>query len=75
MTSQVQDAERYFTLVSGHRIPAVGLGTWRSGSRANESVFNALVEVFHVKSRAFTFAGSLSFLLISRVLTLPTGWL
>ncbi|KGN58712.1 aldose reductase [Cucumis sativus] len=44
VTSQVQDAERYFTLVSGHRIPAVGLGTWRSGSRANESVFNALVE-------------------------------
>ncbi|TYK24925.1 aldose reductase [Cucumis melo var. makuwa] len=44
MTPQVQDAERYFTLVSGHRIPAVGLGTWRSGSRADDSVFNAIVE-------------------------------
>lgn len=46
MTPQVQDSERYFTLVSGHRIPAVGLGTWRSASRAHDSVFTAIVEVF-----------------------------
>lgn len=45
MTPQDQDAERYVTLVSGHRIPAVGLGTWRSGSRADDSVFTAIVEV------------------------------
>lgn len=44
MTPQVQDSERYFTLVSGHRIPAVGLGTWRSASRAHDSVFTAIVE-------------------------------
>lgn len=42
----VQDEERYFTLVSGHRIPAVGLGTWRSGSQSDDSVFTAIVEVF-----------------------------
>lgn len=30
--------------MSGHRIPAVGLGTWRSASRAHDSVFTAIVE-------------------------------
>ncbi|ESQ40047.1 hypothetical protein EUTSA_v10016020mg [Eutrema salsugineum] len=33
-----------FRLLSGHKIPAVGLGTWRSGSHATHSVFTALVE-------------------------------
>nr|DAD28135.1 TPA_asm: hypothetical protein HUJ06_029603 [Nelumbo nucifera] len=33
-----------FRLVSGHSIPAVGLGTWRSGSQAINSVFTAIVE-------------------------------
>ncbi|GLT73767.1 hypothetical protein SLA2020_456030 [Shorea laevis] len=31
-------------LLSGHTIPAVGLGTWQSGSRASDSVFTAIVE-------------------------------
>ncbi|KAI3994373.1 hypothetical protein MKX01_012630 [Papaver californicum] len=33
-----------FKLLSGHTIPAVGLGTWRSGSQAPDSVFTAIVE-------------------------------
>ncbi|XP_021908790.1 aldose reductase isoform X2 [Carica papaya] len=33
-----------FRLLSGHIIPAVGLGTWRSGSQASNSVFTAIVE-------------------------------
>ncbi|KAK7395043.1 hypothetical protein VNO78_15585 [Psophocarpus tetragonolobus] len=33
-----------FTLLSGHTIPAVGLGTWKSGSQAVNSVFTAIVE-------------------------------
>ncbi|CAN0879632.1 Aldose reductase, partial [Linum grandiflorum] len=33
-----------FKLVSGHTIPSVGLGTWRSGSTASDSIFTALVE-------------------------------
>lgn len=37
------DAE-YFTLVSGHKMPAVGLGTWRSGPDAARSVFTAIVQ-------------------------------
>ncbi|KAK7374005.1 hypothetical protein VNO80_07428 [Phaseolus coccineus] len=32
-----------FTLSSGHTIPAVGLGTWKSGSQAVNSVFTAIV--------------------------------
>uniref|UniRef100_A0A2N9G9I5 NADP-dependent oxidoreductase domain-containing protein n=1 Tax=Fagus sylvatica TaxID=28930 RepID=A0A2N9G9I5_FAGSY len=43
-TPQDQQAES-FTLLSGHTIPAVGLGTWKSGSKASESVFTAIVEV------------------------------
>ncbi|XP_027353339.1 aldose reductase [Abrus precatorius] len=35
---------RSFTLLSGHSIPAVGLGTWKSGSEATNSVFTAIVE-------------------------------
>ncbi|XAR55776.1 Aldehyde reductase [Bertholletia excelsa] len=31
-------------LVSGHTIPAVGLGTWKSGSQVTNSVFTAIVE-------------------------------
>ncbi|KAK8546050.1 hypothetical protein V6N13_067288 [Hibiscus sabdariffa] len=34
----------FFRLLSGHKIPAVGLGTWRSGSQADNSVFTAIVE-------------------------------
>jgi len=34
-----------FTLLSGHSIPAVGLGTWKSGSEAVNSVFTAIVDV------------------------------
>ncbi|KAI3860755.1 hypothetical protein MKW92_026121 [Papaver armeniacum] len=33
-----------FKLLSGHTIPAVGLGTWKSGSQAPDSVFTAIVE-------------------------------
>ncbi|KAI3993572.1 hypothetical protein MKX01_002585 [Papaver californicum] len=33
-----------FKLLSGHTLPAVGLGTWRSGSQAPDSVFTAIVE-------------------------------
>ncbi|OVA07824.1 Aldo/keto reductase [Macleaya cordata] len=33
-----------FMLLSGHTIPAVGLGTWKSGSQAPDSVFTAIVE-------------------------------
>ncbi|KAL2330654.1 hypothetical protein Fmac_018235 [Flemingia macrophylla] len=33
-----------FTLLSGHTVPAVGLGTWKSGSQATNSVFTAIVE-------------------------------
>ncbi|PKA50580.1 Aldose reductase [Apostasia shenzhenica] len=35
---------RQFKLVSGHYIPAVGLGTWRSGSHASDSVFKAITQ-------------------------------
>lgn len=34
-----------FKLISGHKIPAVGLGTWKAGSAASDSVFTAIVEV------------------------------
>lgn len=34
-----------FKLLSGHAIPAVGLGTWKSGDEAYKSVFTAIVEV------------------------------
>lgn len=34
-----------YKLLSGHTIPAVGLGTWKSGSQATNSVFSAIVEV------------------------------
>ncbi|KAH9736779.1 hypothetical protein WN944_004301 [Citrus x changshan-huyou] len=33
-----------FKLLSGHTIPAVGLGTWKSGDEAFKSVFAAIVE-------------------------------
>lgn len=35
-----------FSLLSGHTIPAVGLGTWMSGSKATKSVFTAIAEVY-----------------------------
>lgn len=34
-----------FKLLSGRTIPAVGLGTWKSGDEAFKSVFTAIVEV------------------------------
>ncbi|KAH9673191.1 Aldo ket red domain-containing protein [Citrus sinensis] len=34
-----------FKLLSGHTIPAVGLGTWKSGDEAFKSVFTAIVEI------------------------------
>lgn len=37
--------QEYYTLLSGHAIPAVGLGTWKSGSNASDSVFTAITEV------------------------------
>ncbi|TXG58907.1 hypothetical protein EZV62_016736 [Acer yangbiense] len=33
-----------FRLLNGHIIPAVGLGTWKSGSQATNSVFTAIVQ-------------------------------
>ncbi|XP_040965773.1 aldose reductase isoform X3 [Gossypium hirsutum] len=36
-----------FRLPSGHTIPAIGLGTWRSGSQADNSVKIAILEVGH----------------------------
>ncbi|KAJ7961154.1 Aldo/keto reductase [Quillaja saponaria] len=41
-----------FMLISGHTIPAVGLGTWRSGSQAPNAVFTAIVEVGHALKAA-----------------------
>ena len=37
--------EQAFKLLSGHALPAVGLGTWRLASQAYDSVFFATVEV------------------------------
>lgn len=45
-TAEGQNTES-FRLLSGHKIPAVGLGTWRSGSQATHAVVTALVEVIH----------------------------
>ncbi|KAK9290386.1 hypothetical protein L1049_008555 [Liquidambar formosana] len=42
-TPQNQQTES-FRLLSGHTIPAVGLGTWKSGSEANNAVCTAIVE-------------------------------
>ncbi|KAJ3669057.1 hypothetical protein LUZ60_011007 [Juncus effusus] len=39
-----QADEKYITLLSGHKMPSVGLGTWRSGSSASHSVHTAIVE-------------------------------
>jgi len=35
----------YFRLMTGHLIPAIGLGTWKSGPQARYSVETAIVEV------------------------------
>lgn len=43
---KVSREEKGFGLRSGHRIPAVGLGTWRAGSQASDSVFTAILQVF-----------------------------
>ncbi|XP_076946205.1 aldose reductase-like [Bidens hawaiensis] len=44
-TLRAKEEEQYsFVLLSGHRIPAVGLGTWKSGSEASNSAATAVVE-------------------------------
>ncbi|KVH94888.1 Aldo/keto reductase [Cynara cardunculus var. scolymus] len=43
-TLRAKKEEHSFVLLSGHRIPAVGLGTWRSGSQASYSVATAVLE-------------------------------
>ncbi|MFS7976736.1 putative aldose reductase [Helianthus anomalus] len=44
-TLKAKEEEQYsFVLLSGHRIPAVGLGTWQSGSEASNSVATAVLE-------------------------------
>ncbi|KAJ4830689.1 hypothetical protein Tsubulata_028405 [Turnera subulata] len=43
-TLQHDQKTESFMLLSGHTIPAVGLGTWRSGSQAPDSVFTAITE-------------------------------
>lgn len=40
-----EQEERSFKLVSGHSIPAVGLGTWKTGEKASDSVYTAITEV------------------------------
>ena len=45
-TPQAHDEERSFKLASGHSIPAVGLGTWKSGEKASDSVLTAITKVF-----------------------------
>ncbi|XP_008799818.1 aldose reductase-like isoform X1 [Phoenix dactylifera] len=42
--AQGQADPRCFHLISGHTIPSVGLGTWRSGSKASDAVFTAITE-------------------------------
>uniref|UniRef100_A0A7N0T6Q9 NADP-dependent oxidoreductase domain-containing protein n=1 Tax=Kalanchoe fedtschenkoi TaxID=63787 RepID=A0A7N0T6Q9_KALFE len=39
-----QQTPQSFILLSGHTIPAVGLGTWRAGSEAVYSVYTAVTE-------------------------------
>lgn len=34
-----------FRLLSGRAMPGVGLGTWKSGSQAEDNVYTAIVEV------------------------------
>ena len=60
VTPQDQQAE-YFSLLSGHTIPAVGLGTWKSGSKAGESVFTAIVEVLHAYNCSFRHVTNLTY--------------
>jgi hypothetical protein len=60
------DAE-YFTLLSGHQIPAVGLGTWRSGSDARKAVFAAIVLVIHLSLHSVVWVGVFVPLGINRV--------
>ncbi|KAG1338083.1 Aldose reductase [Cocos nucifera] len=42
--AQGQADPRCFKLISGHTIPSVGLGTWRSGPKASDAVFTAITE-------------------------------
>lgn len=50
---KISREEKGFGLLSGHSIPAVGLGTWRAGSQASDSVFTAILEVFMLFSFLF----------------------
>ncbi|WOL04837.1 aldose reductase [Canna indica] len=42
----------YFELASGHTIPSVGLGTWRSGSKASDAVRTAVAGYRHIDTAA-----------------------
>jgi|APAra0007618328_1042625.scaffolds.fasta_scaffold02263_1 hypothetical protein len=53
-TSEGQNMES-FRLLSGHKIPAVGLGTWRSGSQAAHAVVTAIVEVIRLYKNQYFF--------------------
>ncbi|XP_010922651.1 aldose reductase isoform X1 [Elaeis guineensis] len=44
LPAQGRADHQYFKLLSGHTIPAVGLGTWKSGSKASEAVSTAIIE-------------------------------
>lgn len=43
-TLRAKDDVQTFDLLSGHKIPAIGLGTWRSGYEATYSVATAIIE-------------------------------
>ncbi|KAI3507318.1 hypothetical protein L1887_22270 [Cichorium endivia] len=43
-TLRAKEDVQSFVLLSGHRIPAVGLGTWKSGTQASDSVATAILE-------------------------------
>lgn len=54
-----------FRLLSGHKIPAVGLGTWKADDEAYKSVFTAVVEVIfhHISSFMYKTDGRAIFVL------------
>ncbi|XP_073114551.1 aldose reductase isoform X3 [Elaeis guineensis] len=51
LPAQGRADHQYFKLLSGHTIPAVGLGTWKSGSKASEAVSTAIIEVSAIHIR------------------------
>lgn len=50
-----------FKLLSGHDIPAVGIGTWKCDSQAEHSVSTALIEVPYLSTHPCLFILSLVF--------------